>query len=394
MLIVRENKKVTPITLLRERLWAMKILIENATIVTMNTRKPIITNGYVYIDKGKIIAVGEGVPPPELELADYVIEGSGRVVTPGFVIGLGDILMYAFRYVVRENESKLREILGVLTKDEIVDILEVALTSLAMHGVTSIVSMVINSEVLPLIAKAVSETWIRTRSVLKNVNPQDYGAFIHLALRNVTEPDAISKEIVTFGYYTELRRDSDISRKALEYIEGTIYLTLDRLEYVPARIIEKAVCLNCPDTVTQILTYNAVVNDFNLWKAGQALVFTKAKYLNPRFYLHEISRHVIEAYDRLALITTWNSKNLRLGMDSIDIGKLADIVILNFREPPGGPLPADVPGIVEAIADGDYVVETVIVGGEIVIDRGEPLMVGTSLFKRVAKICDSIRGKA
>lgn len=372
----------------------MKILIENATIVTMNTRKPIIMNGYVYIDKGKIIAVGEGVPPPELELADYVIDGSGRVVIPGFVIGLGDILMYAFRYVVREDESKLREMLGVLTKDEVVGILEVTLTSLAMHGVTSIVSMVMNSEILPLIARAVSETWVRTRSVLRNVDLQDYGAFVHLALRNVTDPDAVSKEIVTFGYYTELRRDSSAIKGVLENIEGTIYLTLDRLEYVPTRVLEKAVCLNCPDTVTQILTCNAVVNDFKLWKAGRALVFTKAKYLNPRFYLHEISRHIIEAYDRLALITTWNSRNLRLGMDSIDVGKSADIVILNFREPPGGPLPADISGIVEAIADGDYVVETVIIGGEVVIDRGEPLMVGTSLFKRVAKICDSIRQKA
>jgi len=372
----------------------MKILIENATIITMNTRKPIIINGYVYIDKGKIIAVDEGVPPPELELADYVIEGRGRVVIPGFVIGLGDILMYAFRYVVREDENRLREMLEVLTKDEIVNILEVALTSLAMHGVTSIVSMVMNSEVLPLIARAVSEAWIRTRSVLRNVNPQDYGAFIHLALRNVTEPDAVSKEIVTFGYYTELRRDSDIIRGTLEDIEGTIYLTLERLEYVPARVIEKAVCLNCPDTVTRILTRNAIVNNPDLWKAGYALVFTKAKYLNPRFYLHEISRHIIEAYDRLALITTWNSKNLRLGMDSIDIGKSADVIILNFREPPSGPLLADVSGIVEAIADGDYVVETVIVGGEVVVDRGEPLMVGTSLFKKVAKICDSIRQRA
>jgi len=372
----------------------MKILIENATIVTMNSQKPIIMNGYIYIDKGKVIAVGEGVPPPELELADYVIEGSGRVVIPGFVMGLGDILMYAFRYIVREDENKLREMLRVLTKDEVVSILEVALTSLAMHGVTSIVSMVMDCEVLPLIARAVSETWVRTRSVLRNIDPQDYGTFVHLALRNVAEPDAVSKEIVTFGYYTELRRDLSTVKGALESIEGTIYLTLDRLEHIPTRVLEKAVCLNCPDTVTQVLTRNAIVNDFKLWKAGWAFVFTKAKYLNPRIYLHEVSRHIIEAHDRLALITTWNSKNLRLGMDTIEVGKSADIVILNFREPPGGPLPADVSGIVEAIADGDYVVETVIVGGEVVIDRGEPLMVGASLFKRVAKICESIRQKS
>ncbi len=368
----------------------MKILIENATIFTMNRSKPVILNGFIYIDKGKVIAVDEGAPPPELEFAEYVIDGRGRIVIPGFVMGIGDVVMHAFRYLVRSNEKKLREILSSLTKDEIVGIVEVALTSLAMQGVTSIASIV-RDELLPIVVRAASETWIRVRSILKDVNVQEYGSRIKSALKNVTESDAVTKGIVTFGYYARIREGIG---KELEDVEDVLYLTLDRVDLIPTRILEKIVCLDCSEAVQQVIHRNAVIDDYKRWKAGQALVFSSARFLNPRLYLYEVSKYNLAAFDELALATVWNSSNLRIGMDSVEIGKPADIVILNFREPPGGPLPADIQGIAEAIASGEYMVETVIIGGEIVIDRGEPLMVGSSLFKRVERICESLRQKA
>lgn len=61
---------------------ARSLSIENGTVITMDAEHRIFSGGYVLVDDGRIVAVGEGAPPR----ADAErIDASGMVVVPGFV---------------------------------------------------------------------------------------------------------------------------------------------------------------------------------------------------------------------------------------------------------------------------------------------------------------------
>lgn len=61
----------------------MRILIKNATIVTMNSRREVIADGHVLVDGPCIARVGEG-PSTGIQ-ADKVIDANRGIVLPGFV---------------------------------------------------------------------------------------------------------------------------------------------------------------------------------------------------------------------------------------------------------------------------------------------------------------------
>jgi len=61
---------------------ARSLSIENGTIITMDAEHRIFSEGYVLVEDGRIVAVGEGAPPEgDVER----IEASGMVVMPGLV---------------------------------------------------------------------------------------------------------------------------------------------------------------------------------------------------------------------------------------------------------------------------------------------------------------------
>ncbi len=61
----------------------MRILIKNATIVTMDPKRRILKDSDILIDGSNITNIG----PDIKESADHVIDGSGRMVLPGFICG-------------------------------------------------------------------------------------------------------------------------------------------------------------------------------------------------------------------------------------------------------------------------------------------------------------------
>jgi imidazolonepropionase-like amidohydrolase len=58
------------------------LLIENARIFTAETVLPVIENGYIVINGGKIVKIGENIPP---EAARITINAAGKNVYPGLV---------------------------------------------------------------------------------------------------------------------------------------------------------------------------------------------------------------------------------------------------------------------------------------------------------------------
>ncbi len=361
----------------------MKILIENATIVTLRESEPIIEQGYIYINKGVIASLGKGPPPPELELAEYVIDGRGRVVLPGFVIGVGDILEYVFRFYDVER----CRLIEVLSKGEIQALLEVALTSLAMRGATSLVTIT-KEEHFKYLPRAVSTSWIRTRIVIEGVEHLDE-ALRHVQ-REVSEQDAIAKGIVSIGV-----RYDGCDASTLERIEASssyAYVCkgdpLQIRKIIEERKLRRVILIN----PAQALDLRSVFTNGRIVK-GHGVGFEDPTKLSPHLFLYEVYNKLGSYIETIEAAIKWNAQNFDIGIASIVEGVPADIVIYSYREPPSGPIPMSTNGLFKAIVLGELKVDTVIIGGDVVVDNGEPLMVGRATFKKAMNVVEELRSK-
>ena len=72
-----------PISLLDPIKEASPLLLRNVTLLTARDDKPRIENGWIRLARGRIVALGEGVPTPVD--GESVIDGAGRIVTPGLI---------------------------------------------------------------------------------------------------------------------------------------------------------------------------------------------------------------------------------------------------------------------------------------------------------------------
>ncbi len=374
----------------------MKILIENASILTMNSQKQFVQSGYLFIDKGNVISYGEGSPPLELEFADYVINESFAVALPGFVVGMGNILHYLFQFV---EDNTVFDMLSTLSRVEFETVLEVSLASLTFHGVTSVVTVVrsVDEKFLQTLATASTNNWTRVRAVIPiSLLPtaQEYEHVVKTWFKGVVDQDAIAKRIVSLGILIENKNDlSRLSKELVDAINSSktfVYIDSEVFaEGLPlTREINNIVLLN-PRPQTTPCIYTSVSD----WKLGCGFMSYDIGMLNPRKLLPLLHKALGNAYNTVSILSHENPLNNRLGSSSIREAEQADIVIMSFREPPHGPIPLTEHCIVNALSNGFYTVKTVIVGGEIVFDNGLHLFVGEEKIRRAGSIISELSRK-
>jgi cytosine/adenosine deaminase-related metal-dependent hydrolase len=82
---------------------ADKLLVTNATIVTLDERHPDPFTGFLLVgDDGRIAAVGEGSPPAGTA-ADEIYDAAGEIVMPGFLSGHSHLWQSAFRGIAADQ---------------------------------------------------------------------------------------------------------------------------------------------------------------------------------------------------------------------------------------------------------------------------------------------------
>ncbi len=354
----------------------MKILIDGAKIVTFREDKPVINEGYVFINKGIVVAVGEGPPPPEYEFAEYVIDGRGRVVMPGFVLGIPDLLQLPFRYISRCSRNP-RECIESVSKDELRALIEVSLTILSFGGATSIVALA-NTDYVDVVAKAVSKCWVRTRLLFKNRDELCEG--VRTATKSIVDQDAIPKGILSFGVLS--KGTVDVSQDELRSLNAFAYVDSCN-DDVARKLQDRLTCIN---TSSELCTRKVVVDAIELWRGEEGIAFTNPRLSHPRSYIQMLRFNGLSPKEITRVLSSANPWSLNIGVPRIVEGATADIIILNFREPPHGPTIFDDEGLYELICDNMYSVETVIVAGDLVVDRFEPLMIGRKEFETVKRV--------
>ena len=96
--------------------------------------------GYVYIEAGRVKGVGAGEPPAELEAANLVAGGEGRVALPGLVSAHTHLLLYPLRHVLEHgdpaNTGLAARLVEVIGEREAYLLATLSLYELTLHGVT------------------------------------------------------------------------------------------------------------------------------------------------------------------------------------------------------------------------------------------------------------------
>lgn len=85
-----------PLTALAQKK-SIDLIVQNATVVTMDANRRVVENGSIGVDKGAIVAVGAASEIAQNYKSKQTIDGSGKVVVPGLINTHTHVPMTLFR---------------------------------------------------------------------------------------------------------------------------------------------------------------------------------------------------------------------------------------------------------------------------------------------------------
>jgi len=322
------------------------VLITDATVVLKPGKY---LKGYVYLNKGKIVAVGEGDPPSEYSYAMYLINGKNRIVMPGLICPLISISTYPSRFGGKEASSF----------EELYSASQMAIQELLLSGVTTFGTV---EEIVDPVARAIASTG--TGSIIfVDADKEGWKKQLELLLNKW---HGFENRIYA-GIYRE---------KGNEEQKGIA----ERLK-LP---------MLSPDTGVQFLEVPNISGDRGVVKIVKGNIMSYgfkrgAPTVNPLNVLRALYYMGHEAIDIFRALTTNASLLLNLqGIGSIESGNYADITIFDVSEPPGWTAGQGIPEEVLIVTNPK--VETVIVNGDVVVDSFQPLTIGTKDVKRARQL--------
>ena len=362
----------------------VKILIHGATVLTLSlTDEPVIREGYVYISDGRITAVGKGEPPEELKYPELLINGRGRLVMPGLSAPLTSVTLYPLRYALRGFAwDEVRDFLTTLTRTDVYYLACAAFQEMMLRGVTS---ALITDIYLDSVARAARDAGIYVALAPPfGWGLDDFGVENELRLltgRWHERVEEVRAAVLGVG-------DAGISLAADQAIKyGLTLYALEADEESVSRAVDKGVKKVIrvnprSEGVKQAIYYG---EGLKLWRPGSGLGLGVEPSYSMIGVIERASRlsgsHPLDA---LYSATVTNPSLIGHGwLGGIEVGRRANVVMLNTWEPPGWPAPRNLPSIVRAVVNGGLRVETVIVGDNVLVDAGESMTLGYEVMSKV-----------
>lgn len=370
----------------------VKVLITNATILTLSRKHDlIINNGYIYINDGVIKAIGSGEVPEELHYSELLISGRGRVVVPGVASGYTRISTYPIRHVLRSlGDEKVYEYLSTLSRVDIYYSAVLAFTELLYRGVTS---LMISDIYLDDIARAANDVGMSVvlASPL-NIKLRDYDPYHEFKLVMHRWHGRFDNILGAAAFYGD-PNEREISLD--DYPGGKVFVIgsndLERLKKLARDdVVAIDPLKETPTALSVIRTYRTL----SMWRPFQGFGIGDSATYDIFDMLRTLSRAGHSSLD--LLFSAASSTTSMIGLDSfncIEEGKKANIIIYNFTEPPAWPLINSVEAVTNALVGSELKVESAIVGDNILVDGGEVLSVGSDLIKKAtARLENIIKG--
>jgi len=369
----------------------VKILISNASILTMSAKHDLfINNGYVFIKDGVIEAVGKGEVPEEYQYPELLISGRGRLVMPGFSSGFTGISLYPLRYGLRSlSRDRVINYLSTLTRTDVYYISILALTELLFKGITSL--MVV--DIFPDdIARAANDVGVPvTLSSPINLELPNYDPLHEFELVVRRWHNRVEDIYAALTVYHDV--DDTVLSRVDEFNVKLFVVEPRDVSALRRRVSNVSNLVLVDPSEGDVSEFNVVrtSSTLNLWRPFQGFgVGVSASYS----ILNELKLLARSGHSPLDILVSATSATTSLigfnHMSCIEERRKANVIILNASEPPGWPIPNTLNAVLHAVIEGGLRIETVVIGDNIVIDGGEVLSVGTDLIKKAISRIEGI----
>ena len=336
-----------------------------------------IGEGFVYAEGGVVRRVGEGEPPAELEAAELVVGGRGRLVVPGLVSAHTHLLLYPLRHHLPHGDPASTELAerlaSSITAGEAYTLASLALYELTMHGVTVVAAMDPYAE---HVARAMRDASVRgvvavpmpgcrysSRAWREELEALLEWRGVGVALAACTRSDveeavrvAREKRIPVYGHPPEAHLDPrvDVSlhggrggRRVEVPVPG------GRLEPREAGLGLDAVGIGNPLRLALVA-------------AWQGMGYEAA----------------------LNAVTAWGCRTLGAECGVLKEGAPADLIVFDLSTPPG--LPARRETLARLLLDAEPRVEMVVAGGQPLVDQGTHLLIQPALVERGLRLAERL----
>ncbi len=302
-------------------------------------------DGYVYMNKGRIIKVDKGEVPPEYSFATYLINGKGRILTPGLICTLTQLSKYPSRYGGKVASSS----------NEIYRATQMALQDLLLSGFTAVGT--IERKVEP-VARAIADSGIRA-VIFVDASSDNWKDELQILLNRwhgyedrifagiaVLEPNEEAEEVAKKFNLPTISSENIKDVKGISRERGIVTIEKDGKKsygFIDSKTTS-------PLNVVKSLYYMGM----NPVQALRALTVDAAEILG----LNRVGK--------------------------IKEGYSADVVVWDVSEPPGWTAGHGEPE--EIILASNPKVESVIVAGEILVDISEMLTIGRKDVKEAKRL--------
>ncbi len=323
----------------------MKLLIVDSTVWAPGRLVP---RGYVYIEAGRIVDIGEGDPPPERQAADTLLGGEARLVLPGAVAVIIPEL-YPARHLLDAFEAvaaskRLHSYFSSKSRVSYYASL-MAFYELAVKGFGEVVAIAFNAN---QVARALTDSGL-AGTILVNACSQDESKAIE-ELRRASSSRVAGRVELGLLLCSETGTPSEAALTGflekgsltLRGPGGTVRLSegdgLDPLY---------ATALPCP------------------WPHGN-------KLLNPKGYRRVRELLLLEGFRAIH------------GVEPLTRGAPATLSVLDMSEPPSLMVSAE--DVLETVFSSCPRTETLISRGSIVVDGGQNLYVGSEASSKAREV--------
>jgi len=408
------------------------ILIHNCTILPMNRRDTIIRNGLIATKKDKIIYVGRETKAPKIK-AETTINGKDKVATPGLINCHTHLPMTLFRGIAEDQPlttwltQTIWPLEAKLTSNDIYQGALLGCLENIKNGTTTFADMYFHEE---RIAKAVEKAGLRAvlaqgiieaedhkkgeRMLKESVEfAQKYNGYADGRVTTQLGPHAVytcSPQLLTqtreeasklnIGIHIHIAESKQMAKLAKKRHGLTEIKLLENINFLKSNVLA-AHCIHLTEKEMRIMaehnvkvSYNPTANmkiasgtpkiktlidlgiTVGIGTDGPASnnnldMFEEMKTAALLQKIRYMDSTVLPAQQVLGMATTDGAKALGLEktVGSLEAGKKADILLIDFRKPHLTPLHDPYANIIYSARGSD--VDTVIVDGKLLMDRRE-----------------------
>lgn len=425
------------------------ILIKNGYVITMDSRRRILANGSIVIDDGKISAVGKDLKAK----CEKTIDARGKAVLPGLINAHTHLSMTLLRGVADDMplmewlEKKIWPIEDNLKADDCYSGALLGSLEMIKSGTTCFADQYFYMED---VARAVEEAGLRavlSRGIIELDDPERRKRTIMEGERLVKNWQGTANGRITtmFGphaaytcsqeclmqvkelarkykvgihtHIAETKEEVEIiekkyGKRPVEHLNGIgflgpevlaahcVWLTKHEIEVIKKRGVKPV-----HNPISNMKTASGFAPIPEMMEAGIPValgtdgaasnnsldMFNEMKFAALLSKVHRLDPTVVPAQAVLEMATIKGAIALGLQREigSLEVGKKADIVLVDLKKPHLAPLHNVVSHLVYSAVGSD--VDTVIVDGEVLMEKGKVLTLDEDrVLKDVQKVSDDL----